>query len=41
MRLSIVAPSSVKNEKLIVDPNGDSGKGKMEEEKCKLENYEG
>jgi len=33
MRLSIVSPSSVKKEKLMVDLDGDPGKRKMQEEK--------
>jgi len=32
MRLSIVSPSSLKKDKLMVDLDGDPGKRKMEEE---------
>jgi|GEM_PF-2578097 len=39
-RFSIASPSSLKKGKPIVDLNDDSGKGKLEEEKCKLEDFE-
>jgi len=40
MRLSIVAPSSVKKEKLMVDLDGDPAKRKMQEEKKNSTNCE-